>query len=177
VSNIRLAVHQPAVRPSLLGDPGTEGTLSATGGYAGHYCAVPQRKDPGIVACSFLASGLRVFDIRNPLAPREIAYFVAPVPPGGAANGAYASASFVPERNEIWYSDGARGFYALRLTNGVWNTSPAAARPVAKPPVAAPRAPAPAPGRLPATGLGLPVGLAVLLLAAGLLVRRTRQAS
>ena len=121
VSDLRLEVHDPAVRPSLAGDPVTD---SATGGYAGHYCAVPSRVDPQIAACSFLASGLRVFDIRDPQAPREIAYFVAPVPPGGPANAAFASASFVPERKEIWYSDGSRGFYALRLTNDVW---PAAA--------------------------------------------------
>ncbi|HZI36737.1 MAG TPA: hypothetical protein VFF24_00420 [Acidimicrobiia bacterium] len=34
--------------------------------------------DPGIVACSFIASGLRVFDIRDPQHPREIAYFNPP---------------------------------------------------------------------------------------------------
>jgi hypothetical protein len=172
VSDLRLAVHQPAVRPSLAGDP--DGT-SSTGGYAGHYCAVPQRKDPGIVACSFLASGLRVFDIRNPLAPKEVAYFVAPVPPGGAANNAFSSASFVPERKEIWYTDGNRGFYALRVTNGAWGgtvVAPATApRPVA-PPAAAP---GPSSGRLPATGLPwpLPLGLSLALLAL-VLARRAR---
>ncbi|MEO6204527.1 MAG: hypothetical protein ABIO67_03980, partial [Mycobacteriales bacterium] len=142
VSNMRLSVHQPENRAALLGDPGTSGALAPTSGYAGHYCAVPQRTDPGIVACSFLASGLRVFDIRDPFAPKEIAYFVAPVPAGGAANGAYSSASFVPERKEIWYSDSARGFYALRVTNGAWPQSgvsaPAAPTPAAAP-VSAPR--------------------------------------
>ena len=57
-------------------------------GYAGHYCNVPTRVDPAIVACSMILSGLRVFDIRDPYHPREIAYFNAPVtpriiPPGG----------------------------------------------------------------------------------------------
>ena len=168
VSDLRLAVHQKEVRPSLAGDP--DGT-SSTGGYSGHYCAVPQRTDPGIVACSFLASGLRVFDIRDPAAPKEVAYFVAPVPPGGQANNAFASASFVPERKEIWYSDGNRGFFALRVTNNAW---PSAGRPVAAPPRAAPpAAPAPAPrDQLPATGPVLPVAIGVLLLGAALLVRR-----
>ena len=185
VSDLRLEVHDPAVRPSLAGDPGTS---SATGGYAGHYCAVPQREEPGIVACSFLASGLRVFDIRDPLKPKEVAYFVAPVEPGGPANAAFSSASFVPERREIWYSDGSRGFFALRLTNGAW---PTAARPVAAPatgtgtgtgssggnggeqdrPVAAGRT-------LPATGLVVPLGAAVALLLSAVAVRRvnTRRA-
>ena len=169
VSDLRLEVHDPAVRPSLAGDP--DGT-SPTGGYAGHYCAVPQRVDPGIVACGFLASGLRVFDIRDPLRPREVAYFVAPVEPGGDANAAFASASFAPERREIWYSDGNRGFYALRLTNNAWPTAGApapAAPPVVRPPAAAP---APAGGTLPVTGLALPLGAGVLLLALALWIRR-----
>ena len=173
VSNIRLDVHQPENREALADDPGAD---SQTGGYAGHYCAVPQREEPGIVACTFLASGLRVFDIRDPLAPKEVAYFVRPVPPGGAANSAFSSPSFSPERNEVWYSDGESGFYALRLTNGVW---PQAAAPVAAaPPQAAPPAAAAPPAtraapqrRLPATGLVLPAGAAVVLLAGAFAVR------
>jgi hypothetical protein len=31
-----------------------------------------------------------------------------------------ASPSFVPDRREIWYSDGYSGFYAVRVTNGAW---------------------------------------------------------
>jgi Ca2+-binding RTX toxin-like protein len=33
-----------------------------------------------------------------------------------------SSPSFVPSRNEIWYSDGFQGFFAVRLTNGAWNS-------------------------------------------------------
>ncbi len=168
VSNIRLEVHQPENRPALAADPGA---TSATGGYAGHYCAVPQRLEPGILACSFLNSGLRVFDIRDPLAPREVAYFVAPVPPGGDPNAAFAGASFVPERREVWYSDGNAGFFALRLTNGVWPTAQA---PAAAPAPAAPVA-APAPARLPATGLALPAVAALALVTAALAVRSRRR--
>jgi len=98
-------------------------------GYAGHYCNMPTRVDPGIVACSMILSGLRVFDIRDPYHPREIAYFNAPVtprivPPVGIvpapSNWAMSSPSFVPERGEIWYSDGLSGFCVVRVTNGVW---------------------------------------------------------
>ena len=32
--------------------------------------------------------------------------------------------AFAPERHEIWYSDGASGFNVLRVTNGVWPTTP-----------------------------------------------------
>jgi hypothetical protein len=121
VSNIRLAVNQADNRAEIAGDPGASSSLQ---GYAGHYCTVPRREDPGIVACSFIASGLRVFDIRDPERPKEIAYYTAPPAPsstgGDASNYAMSGPAFAPERGEIWYSDGNSGFYALRVTNGVW---------------------------------------------------------
>ena len=124
VSDMRLEVHQPENRAQLEDDPGA---TSFVQGYAGHYCNVPRRKDPEIVACSFILSGLRVFDIRDPEKPREIAYFIAPPRPspvvGDRSNYAMSSPDFVPERGEIWYSDGNSGFYVVRLANGVWPSS------------------------------------------------------
>ncbi|HZT64887.1 MAG TPA: hypothetical protein VFA11_03775 [Acidimicrobiales bacterium] len=121
ISNIRLEVNQPANRAAILGDPGANNSLQ---GYAGHYCAVPQRNDPGIVACSFILSGLRIFDIRDPYHPREIAYFNAPVHPsstgGPGSNYAMSAPAFDPAHSQIWYSDGNDGFYAVRVVNGVW---------------------------------------------------------
>ncbi len=122
ISNLRLAVHQPENFGEQAADPGAGIPLQ---GYAGHYCNVPQRVDPGIVACSMILSGLRIFDIRDPRNPREIAYFNAPIgeraiPGFEASNWAMSSPSFVPERGEIWYSDGFQGFFAVRVTNGVW---------------------------------------------------------
>jgi hypothetical protein len=121
VSEMRLEVHQPENRAQLEGDPGA---TSFVQGYAGHYCNVPSRKDPPIVACSFINSGLRVFDIRDPERPKEIAYFLAPPRPSPViderSNYAMSSPEFVPERDEIWYSDGNSGFYVVRLVNAVW---------------------------------------------------------
>lgn len=118
VSNIRLEVHMPRNRASQMNDPGADFSLQ---GYAGHYCAVPRRDEPGIVACSFIVSGMRVFDIRDPLRPREVAYFNAPRSEG-LSNAAMSAPAFVPDRREIWYSDGSFGFFAVRLTNGAWPT-------------------------------------------------------
>ncbi|MGH9184245.1 MAG: LVIVD repeat-containing protein, partial [Acidimicrobiales bacterium] len=120
ISNLRLEVHQRENFAALGGDPGAQNSIQ---GYAGHYCNVPQRTDPGIVACSMILSGLRVFDIRDPYHPREIAYFNAPVGPRivtAASNYAMSSPAFAPERGEIWYTDGSSGFYAVRVTNGMW---------------------------------------------------------
>jgi hypothetical protein len=116
VSDIRLEVHQPDARPGdQASDPGAD---TATG-YAGHYCAVPSADEPGIVACSFILSGLRVFDIRDPAHPKEIAYFNPPTTTG-TPYCAMSAPAFVPERNEIWYTDANYGLYVLRVTNGVW---------------------------------------------------------
>jgi hypothetical protein len=123
VSNIRLQVHDIANREVVSKDPGAE---NFAGGYAAHYCNVPTLVDPPIMACSMILSGLRVFDIRDPKNPKEIAYFVAPVKPrilnltAPPSNYAMARPTFVPERKEIWYSDVYQGFFVVRLTNGVW---------------------------------------------------------
>ena len=121
VSNLRLQVNHPdAQAGEQSADPGADSGLQ---GYDAHYCAVPSRVDPGIVACSFIVSGLRVFDIRDPYNPVEIAYLnQPPAPTARGASGSYAMSAptFVPERGEIWYSDGNSGFYVVRVTNGVW---------------------------------------------------------
>lgn len=119
ISDIRLEVNSPEARAGEEAqDPGAE-TLF---GYTAHYCAVPKTEDPGIVACSFILSGLRVFDIRDPAHPVEVAYYNPP----GTTTAPYRAASaptFVPERREIWYTDGNYGFFALELTNGAWPVS------------------------------------------------------
>ncbi|MGI8661983.1 MAG: LVIVD repeat-containing protein [Acidimicrobiales bacterium] len=219
VSNLRLEVNDPISRAGpQKSDPGAD---SPAQGYAGHYCAVPQRDDPGIVACSFIVSGLRIFDIRDPARPSEIAYFNPPSRDFGASPAAAAPATatessaglsglyscrlavanatapaadppigtgdllgnipglpasgstlshyamsaptFVPERKEVWYSDGLYGFYALRLTNGVWE--PVASAPAEQAELAAP---APVGETLPATGRATPLFfvLAALVVAA-----------
>lgn len=131
VSDLRLEVHQPENFDEISGDPGAG---NATGGYSGHYCNVPRRTDPGIVACGMGVSGLRVFDIRDPHHPKEIAYYNSPVKASsffpGPSNWVLSSPTFAPERGEIWYSDGLTGFHAVRVTNGVWpftGNAPAAA--------------------------------------------------
>jgi hypothetical protein len=114
ISALRLEVHEPEHRDSIADDPGAG---DVTGGYAAHYCDMPTRVDPDIVACTMILSGLRVFDIRDPSRPREIAYFNAPAQVPGST---VSSPAFAPERKEIWFSDSNSGFYVVRVTNGAW---------------------------------------------------------
>ena len=121
VSDIRLEVNQPKYRDQIAGDPGATNPLQ---GYAAHYCGVPRREDPQIVACSFILSGLRVFDVRDPYHPKEVAYFVAPPASSPVVaertNYAMSKPAFDIARRTVWYSDGNSGLYAVRLTNGAW---------------------------------------------------------
>jgi len=118
VSNLRLEVNQAKHYDEIKGDTGATNFLA---GYTAHYCAVPTRVEPTIAACSFIQSGLRVFDIRDPYNPKEIAYFNRPVNTlRGTTSYAMSAPTFVPERGEIWFSDGNSGFYNLHVTNGMW---------------------------------------------------------
>jgi hypothetical protein len=188
VSNLRLAVDMPANRAGdQKNDPGGNSGLL---GYAAHYCAIPSRVDPGIVACGFMASGMRVFDIRDPEHPKELAYANFPVTANrGPAPPSWAMSApaFVPERGEIWYSDGFSGFYAVRFLNGVWPFTTASAggatavlgarvsqaQPATSPsPATTPAAPA---AELATTGADVPVTAAGVALALGLAMRRLRR--
>jgi hypothetical protein len=71
-------------------------------------------------ACSTIASGLRIFDIRNPLRPTEVAYANHPSSGGGYAMSAPA---FAPGRREVWYADGNTGFWVERLSKTAWPTA------------------------------------------------------
>jgi hypothetical protein len=116
VSNLRLAVN-------VGGETEDPGDNQPFQGYQGHYCSLPSRVDPQIVACSFIMSGLRVFDIGNVARPREVAYFNDPLMPGEHSvypvkAGAFAMSApaYDQETGDIWYTDGNTGFYVVRLT-------------------------------------------------------------
>jgi len=94
-------------------------------GYNSHYCNTDRTDDPTMLACSTFESGLRIFDIRDLHAPREIAYYNpggdgqrAPGSFGGTTGG-YTSAQphIVPDRHEIWFTDQDRGLYIIRLAD------------------------------------------------------------
>jgi hypothetical protein len=116
VSNLRLQVNQPEVYDELQNDPGNANTSR---GYQAHYCTVPSRVDPNIVACSFIMSGLRVFDIRDVANPREVAYFNKPTVAGDIPRntGAFAMSApaYDPTSKDVWYTDSNKGLYVVHL--------------------------------------------------------------
>lgn len=71
VSKLMLEVHDPANCPSVLTDP-------PANNYSSHYCNVDKVHNPKVVACTYRDGGLRVFDIRDLVHPKEIAYYKPP---------------------------------------------------------------------------------------------------
>ncbi len=185
VSNMRLKVNQEADQAGEQNaDPGASEQFQ---GYEGHYCTIPTRVDPTIVACSFIVSGFRLFDISNPAKPQEIAYFNGKVLPDDNPlhQGAFAMAApaFSPRADEYWYSDGNLGFYVVKTTAAARRSTaldaaapaaPAKGRPAA-PPSGGSAAPAAPSGSLPTTGLPVAVPLAALVLVGAVALLRRRR--
>jgi len=172
ISELRLEVHNTEARAGeSRNDPGAQ---SSAQWYNGHYCSVPKRVDPTVIACSMIVSGLRLFDISNPHRPVEVGYFNKPSADGGYAMSAPA---YVEDRNEVWYTDGNTGFFALRLSGPARLTVPKSAAPT-QPAIARPQ---PGGGGVdrPLAATGPQVWLAALggLLAVGgmLALRRRRR--
>jgi hypothetical protein len=131
VSRLALEIHDPkncdAVAPDLAG--------LASFTYGAHYCSVDDKKDATTLACGYFESGIRVFDIRDPLRPKEIAYYnppgVATASPGSQRAVRRPDAKRAPDwcsaqlfldkaKGELQTTCQDNGFMVLKFTNGVW---------------------------------------------------------
>ncbi|MEO6205160.1 MAG: hypothetical protein ABIO67_07255, partial [Mycobacteriales bacterium] len=177
ISNMRLQVNQEKNQASdQAKDPGASEQFQ---GYEGHYCTIATRVNPTIVACAFIVSGFRLFDISDPYKPQEIAYFNGKIKADSNPlhQGAFAMSApaFSPRANEYWYSDGNLGFYAVKTTPAAKRMTAAAAAPPKAPAVPVAAKPTRATGPLPATGLPFAIpAVAVICLGAVLGIRRRR---
>ena len=136
VSRLALEIHNPAncakIQPDLAG-------LSIFT-YGSHYCSVDNKHHATTLACGYFNSGIRVFDIRNPRRPREIAYYnpagTTTVSPGSnhpilnnfvAGGPDWCSAQthlHISERHgrqaTLWTTCQDNGLLMLKFTNGAW---------------------------------------------------------
>jgi hypothetical protein len=90
--------------------------------YDDHYCTPDRLHDPTILACAQLLSGLRVYDIRDPLRPREIAYYNTGTrsPTDPYVDVALARPVIRSDLGQIWWATMFSGFHVAVFENGVW---------------------------------------------------------
>jgi len=73
-------------------------------------------KSDKIVVGTFFNGGVRAYDIRDPYAPREIAYFVPPAPEGSPVGAVQINDVFIDDRGIVFTVDRhAGGLYALEM--------------------------------------------------------------
>src|SRR5262249_28112859 len=70
VSQLMLEAHDPKNCSLTAPDTGLN--------FGSHYCSVDNRHRATTLACGYRSAGIRVFDIRDPIRPREIAYYNPP---------------------------------------------------------------------------------------------------
>ena len=139
MSKLKLQIHMPEHAEVRAVD--TEGTGSF--GYDAHYCDVDRQRNPTALACGYFQSGVRVFDVRDPSKPREIAYYNPPAQVGKAAElpgsehaqggiggGPASNVSLTADwcsspprfvgRNQLWVTCQDNGFMTLKFTNGAY---------------------------------------------------------
>src|SRR5262249_10982623 len=130
VSRLGLETHDPANCAAVTAD------LVGLGGftYGSHYCSVDNNQDATTLACGYFNSGIRVFDIRNPRHPREIAYYNpagTTTPSPGSNHAAFgfhaggpdwcsAQVHMNAENGTLWSACQDNGFLMLKFTNNVW---------------------------------------------------------
>jgi hypothetical protein len=74
VRQLRLEINRPEHVQARAEDTSQNGIF----GYESHYCTLDRLVDPTALACGWVQSGIRVFDIRDLAQPKEIAYFNPP---------------------------------------------------------------------------------------------------
>lgn len=129
VSKLMLEVHDPANCELVL--PDLVGLSSFT--YGSHYCSVDSRHNATTLACGYFNSGIRVFDIRDPRRPTEIAYYnpagTTTNSPGsnhgaqwraGGPDWCNAQVHLDAKTGSLQTTCQDNGFLALKFTHGVW---------------------------------------------------------
>jgi hypothetical protein len=109
VSQFGLEINDPENCPAQM-DSGVNASV--------HYHDVDNADDTTFVMASMWNAGLRVFDIRHPETPREVAYFnPADVAPGPTTtlDHAWGHVRYVPETGHIWFATAEGGFWVVEI--------------------------------------------------------------
>ena len=87
-----------------------------------HYHDVDDPSDTTFVMASMWNAGIRVFDVRDPAQPAEVAYFnPGDVDPTATTklDQAWAHIRYIPKTGEIWFATASGGFWVARIEGQV----------------------------------------------------------
>jgi hypothetical protein len=131
VSRLALEIH--AVKSCFMTLPDLVGLSGFT--YGSHYCSVDNKQNATTLACGYFNAGIRVFDIRDPVHPKEIAYYnpagVTVASPGsnhpraggwvaGGPDWCSAQVHLDAQKGTLWTTCQDNGLLMLKFTNGAW---------------------------------------------------------
>jgi hypothetical protein len=114
VSKITLGVNRPSGCAATALETDRQDNLLL---YTSHYVSVDDPENATLAFFSWYSSGLRVFDIRNPRHPVEVAYFNPPVGIGSQLphDSTTTYPRYVPETGQIWVGSGVNAFWVVEL--------------------------------------------------------------
>ncbi len=130
-SKLIVEVNDPAKCANVL--PDLVGLFAFS--YGTHYCSVDNRHNATTLACDEFNSGVRVYDIRNPRHPKEIAYYnpagvstpslgsnhqIITKYPTGQPDWCTAQLHLDAESGTIWSTCQDNGLLMLKFERGVW---------------------------------------------------------
>jgi hypothetical protein len=131
VSRLGLETHDPANCAKVL--PDVAGLAIFT--YGSHYCSVDNKDKATTLACGYFNSGIRVFDIRDPALPKEIAYYnpagTTTASPGsnhvsigqwrsGGPDWCSAQVHLDADNGTLWTTCQDNGLLTLKFSHGAW---------------------------------------------------------
>jgi hypothetical protein len=109
-SQFGLAINNPENCPKQLEAGETDGV---------HYHDVDDPNDTTFVMASMWNAGIRVFDVRNPASPVEVAYFnpadVDPSATGTTLDHAWGHIRYVPSTGHLWFATADGGFWVVEI--------------------------------------------------------------
>lgn len=122
-------------------------TAEDAANYSSHYAGIDDVSNASLLFTTQYAAGLRVYDIRNPYKPAEIAYYHPaplsnePLVPTGVVFGANGTGweavpsyvHYVPSNGDIWFTGFTTGFDIVQLTSTAGPVAMAKMRPVVSP--------------------------------------------
>ncbi len=110
ISQFRLAINDPANCATELADQVNASV---------HYHDVDNPADTTFAMLSMWNAGLRIADLRDPLHPKEAAYFnpgaYSTVPGGVVLDQAWSHVRYLPASGQIWFTTLTGGFWVLEL--------------------------------------------------------------